>query len=295
MEIEKLHSFIEVYNCRNISKAAEKLFLSQPALSRRIQSLENELKIELFKRNGTVLIPTEGAKTLYSEANKIIRQHDLAIIKLNKFKNGLGGSLRIGVLPLLKLSPTVRAVSLMREKFPDVELSFDCDIHTNIPYFLANQTIDVGITTYGEILGLEGFCYEFLSKNTLAVLIGRSHRLWNKRPLYVEDLDGETLYYIEGTANQSVTAISQYYKEQKIKFSGQVPCRSQSELMLYLASGNGIANAGVVSSENFFTMRDLIDVVPVERTELNWGYVVALYNEENTLAKKFVEFLKETW
>ena len=79
-----------------------------------------------------------------------------------------------------------------------------------MPYFLANQTIDVGITIYGDICGLEGFCDEFLSKNMLAVLVGRNHRLWNKRPLYVEDLNGETLYYIEGTANQGVTAISQY-------------------------------------------------------------------------------------
>ena len=295
MEIEKLRSFMEVYECRSISKAADNLFLSQPALSRRIQALEAELKIELFHRNGTVFEPTEGAKTLYKEAGKILRQHEQALIKLNQFKKGLGGSLRIGAVPYLTLAPTARAVSLMREKYPDVELTFDCDMHTNIPYFLANRTIDVGITTYGEVRGLDGFSCEVLSKNTLAVLVGRGHRLWNKRPLYPEDLDGETLYYIEGTTNHSATAVSQFYREQKVRFSQQIPCRSISELMLYLAKGDGIASCGVVASENFTVMRDLVDVVPVERTEMDQGFIVALFDSGNPLAQKFVEILKNLW
>jgi len=295
VEIEKLHSFIEVYNCHSISKAASNLFLSQPALSRRIKSLEEELKIELFHRNGTDFEPTEGAQTLYREANKIIRQHDLSIIKMNQFKKGLGGALRIGAVPYLKLSPTVHAVSLMQARYPDVELSFDCDTHTNVPYFLANRKIDVGITTYGEVRGLSGFACETLSKNTLSVLIGKNHPLWSKRPLYVEDLDGDILYYIEGASNQSATAISQYYKEHKIRFAAQIPCRSMEELMLYLAKGNGVANTGVIASEYFSSMPDLVDVAPIERTSLDHGHIVAVYDEENALAKKFISILKETW
>lgn len=295
MEIESLHSFIEVYNCRSISRAAENLFISQSALSRRIQSLETELKIELFRRSGSKLEPTEGANTLYKEAGKIIRQHDMSVIKLNQFKKGLGGSLRIGAVPYLKLAPTARAVSLMQSRYPDVELSFDCDANTNVPFFLANRKIDVGLTTYGEVRGLSGFSCETLSKNTLSVLIGKNHRLWAKRPIYVEDLDDEILYYIEGASSQSATAISQYYKEHKVRFSEQIPCRSMSELMLYLAKGNGIANTGMIASEYFYSMRDLIDAVPVERTSLEHGYIVAVYDDENSLARIFVDILKETW
>lgn len=295
MEIEKLRSFIEVYHCRSLSRAAENLFISQPALSRRIQAIETELKIELFTRNGTMFEPTEGAKTLYKEALKIIREHDAAIIKMNQFRTGQGGALHIGVVPYLRLSPTARAVSLMQEKYPDVEITFDCDEHTNVPYFLANGRIDVGITTYGEIRGQDGFSCEVLSRNTLAVMIGRGHRLWNKRPLYAEDLDGEALYYIEGATNDSATAISQYYREQKVKFSERIPCRSMSELMLYLAKGKGVAHSGIVASEVFSSMRDLVDVVPLERSNLDQGYTVALYNEENELARKFVAILKQTW
>ncbi len=295
MEIELLHSFIEIYDSGSISQAAKDLFISPSAMSRRLQILENELKIELFQRKGALMEPTDAAKTLYKEANKILRQHDQAIIKMNQFKKGQGGYLRVGVMQTLKQAPTVQAISLMRQKYPDVELSFDCDKNSNIPYFMANRKIDVGITVFGEIRGQEGFAYELLSRNTLAVMIGRNHRLWNKRPLYAEDLNGEKLYYIDGATAQSVTAVAQYYKEQQVNFSELIPCRSITEQLLYLAKGDGVAHAGIVSSEEYFSMLNLIDVVPVERSSLDQGYVVALYDQDNELAKKFVEFLKSTW
>lgn len=264
-------------------------------MSRRVQSLENELKIELFHRKGTQMDPTDAAKALYKEANKIIRQHDQAIIKMNQFKTGQGGFLRIGVMPNIKQAPTVRAISLMRKQYPDVELSFNCDQNSNIPYFLASRKIDVGVTVFGEVRGQDGFTYELLSHNTLAVMVGRNHRLWNKRPLYAEDLNGEKLYYIEGISVQSTIAIIQYYKEHQVKFTEMIPCRSVTEQLLYLGKGDGVAHTGIVSSEEYFTMRDLIDVVPVERSSLDQGYIAALYDPDNELARKFVEFLKSTW
>lgn len=295
MDVDRLRSFVEVYNCRSITKAAENLYVSQPALSRRIQALEEELKITLFIRSGACLEPSDGGKMLYKEAIKIIRQHDSAVVKMKQFKSGVGGALRIGVLNSIRLSPTMRAVSLMNEKYPDIELSFDCDKNTNVTYRLTERDIDVGITVYGEVCGFDGLHYEVLSENTLAVLIGRNHRLWKKRPLYLEDLNGEVLYYIEGTARQSAEAVAQYNKEQKIIFSDKIPCRSLEEQMLYLAEGKGIAFSGVISNELNSSMRDLVDLVPVERTALKQGFTVAVYDTENQLAQKFVEILKQTW
>ena len=183
----------------------------------------------------------------------------------------------------------------MHENYPDTELIFDCDKNTNIPYRMANRELDVGITVYGEVRGISEFQYETLSQNTLSVMLGRTHRLWNKRPLYVEDLDGEKVYYIEGMASQTSMAVVQFYKQSKIKLGGMIPCRTEMELMLHLAKGDGVASSGLISNEIFFCMRDLIDVLPLERSNMDYGYIVVLYDEENALAKKFVEFLKEAW
>lgn len=295
MEIEKLQSFIEVCNCRSISRAAQKLFLSQSALSRRIQSLEAELKLQLFVRDGTVLTPTEGAKVLYKEANKILRQHDAAVIKMNKLRNGTGGLLRIGLLDSMAIRPTMHAISAMQEQYPDVELSFDCDKNTEVPYRLLEQQIDVGITVYGEVYGIEGMRYEILGANTLAVLVGRNHRLWKKHPLCVEDLAGENMYYLVGRGELSVASVEQYVKNKQIQLSDRIPCRSVEELLLYLATGKGVAFSAVTSNELFSAMPDLVKAVSLEQTGLKQGYAVAVYDQENAIAARFVDLLKQSW
>lgn len=99
MDYDKIKSFVEVYNCRSISKASENLFISPSALSRRIRALEEEFETELFIRKGTELEPTAGGKTFYKEAGKILRQHNLTLMKIKQYKKGVDGALRIGVLP----------------------------------------------------------------------------------------------------------------------------------------------------------------------------------------------------
>ena len=50
MDLEKLHAFLVLTNTGSFTRAADELFISQPALSKQIQSLENELKVPLFNR-----------------------------------------------------------------------------------------------------------------------------------------------------------------------------------------------------------------------------------------------------
>lgn len=295
MEIEKLRSFIEVYNCRNISRAAENLYISQSALSRRIQSLESELKAELFTRDGSILKPTACANALYKEAGKLIRQHDDTLLKMNRIKNGMGGVLRIGMLYTLPLGPTIRAISRMQETYSDVEMSFDCDKNTNIPYRLTERQLDVGITVYGEISGIDGINYEELGKNTLAVLVGKNHRLWKKRPLHAEDLNGEVLFSLMGVAEQSFVSVEQYLKNRRIKLAAQIPCRSAEEILMSVSTGKGVSYSAVISSELFGAFRDVVDLVPLDDTSLKQGYIVAAYDRENDMAGKFVQLLKQCW
>lgn len=295
MEIEILRSFVEVYNCRSITKAANNIFIAQPTLSRRIQALEKELGVQLFTRSGTAVIPTEAATALYKEAQKILQQHDTAVLNMSKFKSGVGGSLRIGIMCALAISPTAHAVSLMQKQYPDVEMIFDCDKNTNVPYRLANGEIDVGITTYGETLGIDAFACEVIKGNTLAVIIGRNHRLWKKQPIYVEDINGETLYDFNPSVAYSRTAVLELFRKHHVALSNMVPCRSIEEVLLNVACGKGISTAGMISNEQYFSMRDIINVVPLEGTLMDQGYASAIYDKDKPLACKFVEILKDCW
>ena len=85
MDIVALESFVTVYNYKNFTKAADKLYISQPALSRRMKALEEELGITLFKRRGTSIEGiTEGGKFFYKEAVKLLKQADELRLKVNR-------------------------------------------------------------------------------------------------------------------------------------------------------------------------------------------------------------------
>ena len=76
MNTSYLRTFIEVINLKNISKAAEKLFVTQPAVSKQLQLLEKDFGAELFKKNGREIIPTEEGYLLYKYAKNVLNEEN---------------------------------------------------------------------------------------------------------------------------------------------------------------------------------------------------------------------------
>ena len=84
MKTSYLKSFIEVINLKSISKAAEKLYISQPAVSKQIQSLEKEFGFSLLIRKGKNIKPTKEGKKLYKDIVNLLNLEDEILNKYNK-------------------------------------------------------------------------------------------------------------------------------------------------------------------------------------------------------------------
>lgn len=95
MNTSYLKTFIEVINLRNISKAAEKLFVTQPAVSKQLQILEKDFGSVLFKKNGREIVPTEEGIILYKFALNVLNEENKIYSKLKKDDNLLSGELII--------------------------------------------------------------------------------------------------------------------------------------------------------------------------------------------------------
>lgn len=95
MNTAYLKTFIEVINLKNISKAAEKLYITQPAVSKQLQLLENEFGTVLLKKDGRDMVPTESGKELYKYALNILCQENKIYSKLKKEDSDLDGEINI--------------------------------------------------------------------------------------------------------------------------------------------------------------------------------------------------------
>lgn len=95
MDFKQLESFIAVVDFNSFSKAAEKLFLTQPTITTHIQSLEQELGIVLFDRSNKRIMLTDSGNMLYKYATDIINLRDTALMYLSKNFEKVEGNLEI--------------------------------------------------------------------------------------------------------------------------------------------------------------------------------------------------------
>lgn len=95
MNTSYLRTFIEVINLKNISKAAEKLFITQPAVSKQLQLLEKDFGAELFKKSGREIIPTEEGYMLYKYAKNLLSEENKIYSLLRRDDDKMVGNLTV--------------------------------------------------------------------------------------------------------------------------------------------------------------------------------------------------------
>ncbi len=93
MNTSYLRTFIEVINLKNISKAAEKLFITQPAVSKQLQLLEKDFGADLFKKSGREIVPTEEGIMLYKYAKNLLSEESKIYSILKREDNNMSGNL----------------------------------------------------------------------------------------------------------------------------------------------------------------------------------------------------------
>ena len=95
MDIRQLRYFIVIAEERQLTRAAHRLHMAQPPLSRQLSLLEQELSVNLFERNGRNMHLTEEGKILYTKAKNIIHQLEETITEIKDSGEGLRGNLSI--------------------------------------------------------------------------------------------------------------------------------------------------------------------------------------------------------
>jgi DNA-binding transcriptional LysR family regulator len=121
MELRHLRYFVTVAEELNISRASARLRISQPAVSRQLRDLEEELGVELFHRGNSKLQLTDAGEAFLAHARDLLRRSTDAASDMARFRPKTGGKVTVGyIAPVLAtLTPAMRAFG---QRHPDVEL-----------------------------------------------------------------------------------------------------------------------------------------------------------------------------
>ena len=135
--------FYEVANSGSISKGAEKLMISQPAVSQSIQTLENELGGKLFIRTPKGVILTNEGRELYSYIKEGMTYFINGTNKFMSLKTLESGVLNIGASASISENYLMPYLSLFRNMYPNVKVSIVNDLTDNLIKELRNGNLDI--------------------------------------------------------------------------------------------------------------------------------------------------------
>lgn len=144
--IKDMRAFFAIVEEGNISHAAQRLGIAQPALSRQMKHLEENLHVKLFERGSRRIRLTEAGQLLYGRVESILGMVDGAVREINELGNGSKGVIRIGTITTSGAMILPDLIAAFRKIYPDVTFEIWEAEGARIIELLDNRLIEIAIT-----------------------------------------------------------------------------------------------------------------------------------------------------
>ncbi|MEH7511509.1 LysR family transcriptional regulator [Gottfriedia acidiceleris] len=191
MNIENIEAFIYVCQLGSFNKAAEALYLSQPSVTARIQSLEREIDIKLFHRNGNKISLTEKGEYFFPHAQKILQSFQEAKYGLHQvtipYELVIGSALSISNNVLPKILPAFKS------EFKDVKIKIMTGHSKDILHKVINKEVDFGIVrteTHPQVESIR------LYNDPISLFVPRNHAFL-KEKVTIEHVSKHPLIFFD--------------------------------------------------------------------------------------------------
>jgi LysR family transcriptional regulator, benzoate and cis,cis-muconate-responsive activator of ben and cat genes len=193
MELRHLRYFVAVAELQNIHRAAAKLHVSQPPLSRQIRDLEDEVGVALFERKANSLRLTEAGRAFLPEARAALQRVDDAVQMARIVGTGEGGEIHVGHAPSLAAEILPRALKYFHESSPGVRVRLH-DLSTpEMLSGLVDGKLQVAVLGAKAIKGTAGLDFEELQRYSFYLAVPLTHPLAHARKVGLEQVAEERL------------------------------------------------------------------------------------------------------
>ena len=190
-ELGQLRCFVTLAEELHFGRAAARLNMTQPPLSRQLQQLEHILGVILVERSSRFVRLTAAGKAFLVDARSILRSSEEAMVTARRVAQGEGGVLTLGFIPATSYSLLPRLVAFMAREMPQVQLILKEMVTADQAEALGTGRIDAGILRMPiDRRGLETVA---VSHEPFVVAVPSGKPLAGGRALTVQDLDRQPL------------------------------------------------------------------------------------------------------
>ena len=174
---------------RNFRRAAEKCFVTQPALSLGIKKLEQELNVMIFERSRSDVTPTEIGAKIIEQASRILEEAAKIKQLAELGKNQLKGALKLGMIHSVGPYLLPEIIPILRKTAPDMPLEVEENLTANLEAQLRNGVIDVAIIALPfDVPGLQ---FKALYDEEFDVVVPSHHHWATRKHINPEELSDE--------------------------------------------------------------------------------------------------------
>ncbi|SEI85518.1 DNA-binding transcriptional regulator, LysR family [Propionispira arboris] len=191
MELRQLEYFQMVSKVNSFTRAAERLYVSQPAVTNTIRALEDELGIQLFDRSQKQVLLTSEGKIFYNHVENVLHGVSKTLTDINNIKNLNGGILRLALTPLAGVRNFTVLLTKFREKYPQIQLVFEENNNEDGQRALLEDRVDLAFLL-PEIKS-SSLTYLWIGRQALALCLSVEHPLATAGMVRLEDLVEEPL------------------------------------------------------------------------------------------------------
>ena len=193
MDLRHLRYFVAVAEEENITRAALRLHVSQPPLSRQIRNLEEELGVTLFDREAKAVRLTEAGRAFLIEARIILQRAQDAVEMAKDVARGKRGEIHVGYAPSLTVELLPRALKYFRESNPGVRVQLH-DLSTQeMLRGLNDGKLNAALLVQVSPKALTGLVFEELLCHRVCVAMHPAHSLAQVRKVGLEQVAKERL------------------------------------------------------------------------------------------------------
>lgn len=288
--LKPLRAFCQTVRLGSVSRAAEALFISQPAVSLQLQALERELGVVLFERVGRRLTPTREGQLLYEMALPLVESLDGLEANFRDRVKGLdAGELNIAANTSTILYLLPKIVENFRSRHPDVRLTLHNAISADGTDLLRADAVDLAV---GSMLDVPAdLSYAPVYRFEQVLITPPDHPLATRRQISLADLSPYPLI-LPPRRQVTYRLVDWVFQQQRIPYTVALEVGGWEVIKQYVAMGMGISIVTAIcltdGDRDKLAMRSLKDWFPTR----SYGVVVRKGKYLSPQARAFIELIQ---
>ena len=294
MELRHLRYFLAVAEAQNFTKAAVLLRVAQPALSRRVQDLEDEIGVDLLKRSPRGVVLTAEGKVFLENTRHLLKLADESVEQVRALARGEYGELHVGYAPTPTVEILPPALAAFQKAFPRVRVLLHDLSEQELIDGLRNGKLELALMPRdagSQSVGLE---FETLRSYPICVVVAPTHRFARLKTITLEMVATELMIgFNRKDFPEYYVGLDRLFGPLGIKPRVAVECDSSSSLITEIETGRGVAIVSPIlrhASGKRLLYRPLTGTTEV----MSVGITRATKGDVTPAGENFCEILRKT-